>query len=386
MKYFPLIWAALWRKPARLVLTLLAVSAAFTLFGVTIGFNASVQNVIAMSPLDRAGAGARFGGGLPLAYKDEITRISGVKKITAFAGLNGYYQEKKNNVGILMVDPDAPDVIAQDFTLTRAQWAELARTRDGIFVSRLNAARYHLKPGDRFPLNTVAVSRRDGGKTWFLQVLGVVDDSTYFFNGFMVGNYDYFNEARLAAQHDTVGGYQVQFTSAERAETGAKDIDAHFANSATPTNTMTQKDASEAAAQAGINVPFVTSVVAGAGLFMILLLTGNGIAQSVRERIPEFAMLKTLGFSDGGVMALVFVEAAIPCLLGAGVGIVVSKLFAAQVPHLFPPNVATLPAPYMSPAVLSLAFVFAVIVALLSAVIPALRIQRLDVATALSGR
>jgi putative ABC transport system permease protein len=386
VKYFPLVWAALWRKPTRLILTLLSVSVAFTLFGVMIGFNASVQNVIAMSPMDRAGTGARFGGFLPLAYKDQLLKIPGVKKVTAFAGLPGYYRDKKNNAFILMVDTDAPDVIALDFTLTRAQWAELAANRNGVFVSRLNAARYNLKTGDVFPVLTVAVTRRDGGKLWPLKVLGVVNDSTYFFNGFTVGNYAYYDEARLPAQQGTVGGYQVQFTNADVAERTAHDIDVAFANSSTPTSTMTQRDGAESAAAAGINIPFVTTVVAAAGLFMILFLTGNGIAQSVRERIPEFAMLKTLGFSDAGVMALVFVEAAIPCLLGAAIGIAVSKLFAAQVPHLFPPNMPTVPAPYMSPAVLSLAFVFAVIVAFASAVIPALRIRRLDVAAALTGR
>jgi putative ABC transport system permease protein len=128
------------------------------------------------------------------------------------------------------------------------------------------------------------------------------------------------------------------------------------------------------------------TVVAGAGLFMILFLTGNGIAQSVRERIPEFAMLKTLGFSDAGIMALIFVEAAIPCFMGAAIGIALALIWAKQVPHLFPPNVLALPAPYMSPLVLSLAFVFAILVAFLSTVLPALRIRRLDVATALSGR
>jgi putative ABC transport system permease protein len=386
MKYLPLVWAALWRKPARLILTLLSVSVAFTLFGVMIGFNASVKNVIANSPMDRAGMGARFGGPLPLAYKDQLLKIPGVKNVTAFAGLPGYYRDKKNSAFVLMVDTDAPDVIALDFTLTRAQWAQLAQTRNGLFVSRLNAERYHLKAGDDFPILTAAVTRMDGGKLWPMKVLGVVDDSTYFFGGFMVGNYAFFDEARLLAQHGTVNGYQIQFTNADVAEGAAHDIDVHFANSDKPTSTMTQRDGAERAAAAGINIPFVTTVVAGAGLFMILFLTGNGIAQSVRERIPEFAMLKTLGFSDGGVMALVFIEAAIPCMLGAVIGFGISKAFAAQVPHLFPPNMPSVPAPSMSPAVLGLALVFAVVVAFASAVIPALRIKRLDVAAALTGR
>ncbi len=386
MKYFPLVWAALWRKPARLILTLLSVTMAFTLFGVTIGFNASVENLVAMSQMNRAGTGARFGGPLPYAYKGEILKIPGVTKVTAFAGLHGYYRDKKNNIGILMLEPDAADVMVRDFALTRAQWAELAATPDGVFVTKIQAQQNHLKAGDTLPVLTASVTRLDGNKAWTFKVLGVVDESLGFFNGIIIGNYKYFDDARLATQHGTVGGYQELFVSDDIAESTARTIDAHFANSPTPTRTTTEKDDSESSAEAGINVPFVTSVVAGAGLFMILFLTGNGIAQSVRERIPEFAMLKTLGFSDAGVMALVFVEAAIPCLMGAVIGIAIAKAFAARVPYLFPSNMQALPAPYMSPAVLGLAFVFAVIVAFVSAALPALRIKRLDVATALSGR
>jgi putative ABC transport system permease protein len=125
--------------------------------------------------------------------------------------------------------------------------------------------------------------------------------------------------------------------------------------------------------------------VAGAGLFMILFLTGNALAQSVRERIPEFAVLKTIGFSDGGVMALVFAEAILPCLLGAAAGMAIARWFVSVIPHLLPPGVG-LPLPYLTPTVYALAFVSAVIVAGLSAVVPAERLRRLDVATALSGR
>ena len=157
-----------------------------------------------------------------------------------------------------------------------------------------------------------------------------------------------------------------------------------YASSGTPTRSIPEKELQEGASQAGLNMPLITEAVAGAGLFMILFLTGNGIAQSVRERTPEFAMLKTLGFSDLSVMALVFAEAAIPCLLGAVIGLALATLLASETPRLMPN--AFLPVPYLAPSVLGTALVFAALVALASAVIPALRIRRLDVATALSGR
>ncbi|HWC62513.1 MAG TPA: ABC transporter permease, partial [Rhizomicrobium sp.] len=139
----------------------------------------------------------------------------------------------------------------------------------------------------------------------------------------------------------------------------------------------------ESGSQAGIDIPFVTLVVAGAGLFMILFLTANGIAESVRERIPEFAMLKTLGFSDFLVMALVFVETAIPCVLGAAVGLGLATAFVQKIPELMPPNVF-LPVPRMSVWVLGMAMISAVLVALVSAAFPVIRLRRLDIAAALT--
>jgi putative ABC transport system permease protein len=141
----------------------------------------------------------------------------------------------------------------------------------------------------------------------------------------------------------------------------------------------------QARSQATINIPFVTMVVAGAGLFMVLFLAGNGIYLSVRERIPEFAVLKTLGFSDWSVMALVFAEAAIPCLLGSAIGLGLATAFAGKVPSLMPPSFY-LPAPYLPASVLGAGMLCAIVVALLSAVVPAWRLRRLDIAAALSRK
>ncbi len=384
MKYFPLVWAALWRRPTRLILTLLSVSVAFTLFGVTIGFNASVQDLIARSLDNRIFVYASFGGPSPLAYKEQIARVPGVTNVAYNAGIPGYYQDKKNSVFVIMADDGSRNVM-KETSLTPANWDQLQATRSGVFITQRIAARYHLKAGDAFPVLTVAATRADGTKSWPFTVLSVVDDIPQAPNGAIFGNYEFLDQSRPLAQRGTVNAFQILVDNPDHADQIAHTIETMFANSGTPMRAVTDKASSESASQAGINIPFVTTVVAAAGLFMILFLTGNGIAQSVRERIPEFAMLKTLGFSDAGVMALVFVEAAIPCLLGAAIGIGIAKVFAQALPKLFPPNFG-LPIPYMSPGVLSLAFVFAVIVAFVSAVIPALRIKRLDVAAALSGR
>jgi putative ABC transport system permease protein len=136
---------------------------------------------------------------------------------------------------------------------------------------------------------------------------------------------------------------------------------------------------------AGLNVKAVTREIAMAGMFMVLFLTANGIAQSVRERFAEFATLKTIGFSDASVMTMVVLEAAIPCATGAILGVGFAAWLARQIPALMPPGFG-LPMPTMSAAVFFLAAASAAVVALASSALPALRLRQMDIATALSGR
>jgi putative ABC transport system permease protein len=386
MKYFPLVWAALWRKPARLILTLLSVSVAFTLFGMMVGLNASFAHIVEMSRMDRIYVGPRFGGTLPMAAKDEIARLPGVTRIGVLGGVLGHYRDPKNTAIAVMLDA-AMQQVWTEVPLTFAQWAQLHATPSGVFVSRRIAARFNLKPGDALPILTGGSIRQDGSKTWPFTVLDVIDDLPTAQAGLILGNYEYFDQARIPALRGTVLQFQLLVRDPAQAAATATAIDAMFANSAGPTRSIPERTLAESNSRAGLDIPFVTEAVAGAGLFMILFLTGNGIAQSIRERIPEFAVLKTLGFSDAGLVALVFVEAAIPCLLGAAIGLLLASGITAQLPHLAPSAMTLpIPLPYLSPDVLALAFVFAALVAFASAVIPALRIKRLDVATALAGR
>jgi putative ABC transport system permease protein len=384
VKYFPLIWAALWRKPARTILTLLSVTAAFTLFGIMIGFNASVENLVKISKPDLVYVYSRFSNNLPLAYREQILRLPGVAKIGYLGTIPGaYYQDKKNRVFIRMVDEGWTEVMPAWFPITPARWHELQASPSGVFVSRVIAERYHLKQGSAFPLLTPIVTRQDGGKFWPFTVIGILEESPQSPDGYVLGNYAYLDESRPLAQRGTVSFYDVLAKDGRGGDT-AKAVDIMFANSPMPTYSDTDKAEAENGAQAGINVPFVTMVVAGAGLFMILFLTANSIAQSVRERIPEFAMLKTLGFSDTLVTMLVFVEAALPCLSGATIGLGLAAAFARRIPLLLPG--VYLPVPIMPPQILGLAMASAALIALLSTALPASRLTRLDIARALSGK
>ena len=386
MKYFPLIWAAISRKPIRTLLTFLSVIAAFLLLGLMFGLNASYAHIVDLSRRDRILIAPRFDGILTFAQREQIARLPGVTEVGSPGYIDGYFRDKKNRTFVIMMD-DGLRREWKELPLTPAQWDQLWASRTGVFVSRLVAARFGLKQGDPYPVLTLTPSREDGSNLWPFTVLGVVDDIPNYQLGFSIGNYAYLDEARRDVNRGHVTNIQLLVKDPDQTAQIADDIDRLYANSATPTDSIPERFLYQSAFQAGIDIPFVTEAVAGSGLVMILFLTGNSIAQSVRERIPEFAVLKTLGFSDAGVVALVFMEAAIPCLLGAAIGLSLAKALAAVLQRLIPSAPGfTLPKPYMPLSLFVLGFGMALVVAFASAAIPALRIKRLDVATALARR
>ena len=383
MKYLPLVWAGLMRKPTRAILTFLSVMIAFTLFGLTIGMNATFEKVSAAARSDRVYSNARFGGGqMILAMGRQIEQMPGVSMVAYDSVLFGYHEQTKNRVFALMVDDKLSKALTE-WPVTQAQWTAIQKTRNGIVISRQVADRWNLKPGDNFTITAPQNPRADGSP-WSLKVLDVADEVPYMGAGYMLGNYDYFNKARVAAKQDKVDQYFVQTSDPSKAADLAVAIDNRFANSAIPTQSITEKAALDIN-NSGIDIAAVDRDIAMAGMFMVLFLTANGIARSVRERFAEFATLKTIGFSDRGVMALVFLEAAIPCLLGAALGVGIAASISGFLPRLLPPGNGV-PVPTISVMVLAWAAGCAALVALVSSALPALRLKQMDIATALSGR
>ena len=386
MKFLPLIWAAVMRKPTRTILTLLSVMVAFMLFGLTIGMNATFDKVAANAHDDRIWTNMRFGGGpdgTPLAVAGQIAQLPGVAKVGYFGGLGGYHEDKRNRAFALMAD-DKFGTIFPDWPITPAQWTQLHQTRNGILVSRLQADHWHLKVGDIFTLVSPQIKRADG-KAWDMKVIAVTDDVPYITNGFLIGNYEYFNKAQALAKQDKIGQIITQVSDPSQTAAIAQRIDAHFANSTNPTQSTTEKAALDIS-NSGLDLATLDRKIALAGMFMVLFLTANGIAQSVRERLAEFATLKTIGFSDAQVMLLVFLEAALPCLIGAALGVGLAAFLSGQLPKLFSPAQGGVPLPTMTVMVFVWAAISASAVALISAALPALRLKRMDIATALSGR
>jgi putative ABC transport system permease protein len=390
MKYFPLIWTALWRKPLEAVLVWLAVTAAFTLFGLMAGLHVTYDHLIASSRMDRLDINARFPGAspkgllLPIGLRDQIARIEGVSAVGSYYWLWGYYQNPHKRARIIAVDQPMRAAWSE-LPLTSRQWITLLATPTGVFISRQPAARLGLKAGDTFPLIAAPQLRADRVPTWEFHVLGIVPDDPHI-GPFILGNYAYLDESRPLQDQGFVWGFRVAVAAGAQADEVSLRIDRHFGNSSTPTLTIPDKANTMYAVNSGFSLVTKTWPIAGAGIFMILLLTANGIAQSVRERTPEFAVLETLGYPDTSLMALVFAEALVPCVAGAILGTGLADLLSRLPAHFLPSDLSGVPKPTLSPEVLVWSIGCALLLAGASALAPMLRLRRLSVTDALADR
>lgn len=381
MKYLPLISAALVRRKLRTVLTLLSVAAAFTLFGLMMGTDAAYREMVEVINRSVVVSFPRFGDNLTDEMGQQLAGMPNVAAVSPGGSVFGYYRDPKVRAGLMMVGDAAG---WPNLPLSQAQWAQWRARPDGAFLSRVTAAQWGVKKGDFFSIVAPSLPRADGGHAWRFQVLDVLDDTPYWVGGFSFGSYQYFKMSRPAADQAKAGWFQAVVKDPAAAEDTAIAIDARYANSAIPTDSISERMMRVSAGDFFVNVAAVTRRVAAVGLFMILLLTAHGMAQSVRERLGEFAVLKTIGYSDSGVIALLFAEALAPAILGAGLGLGLAASLAGRIPKLLPS--LFLPEPYLSSLVIAEALVAVVLLAFLSVILPALRLKRLDVAAILSGR
>jgi len=385
MKYIPLVWAALRRKPVRSALTFLSVTVAFTLFGLMIGLNATIELVAQRAHADRVWTFLRFdNSGLPIAVAKRIATMPGVKDSTVMIYFPGYVGDPKNRVFVIMADREYERVYP-DQGLTQEQWQAVHKERDAIVMSQKQAALWHKKIGDNLTIISPETTRADGTKTWTFKVVGISEDITQAPAGFIIGNYDYYDKSRPLTEQGKINEVDFLVRDPAQAVSVGQQVDRLFANSASPTLSDTEVSAMSTNNFGGMDVKAITRDVSLAGLLMMLFLTATVIAQSVRERRAEFATLKTIGFSDSALMALVVVEAALPCLVGAICGVAMAAWLAQHLQVLMPPNFG-LPAPTMSASVIVWALASACAVALASTALPVLRLRRMDIAAALSGR
>jgi putative ABC transport system permease protein len=324
--------------------------------------------------------------GLTIGMRDQLAKIPGVKGVGLMRILFGYHQEPDKFLGVTVVD-EATVHALPEFGLTEKHWKELEATPTGLFFSRTDAATWNVKRGDTFLLSTQQSVREDGATVWTFTVLGVIDDPSPFFDWTprIYGNYHHVDAERLTDRRG-----RVNFMLAAEQPDEAKEIcgivDRTYANSATPTYCVPLRQDATMLMNSVLGMRQMSLGIAAAGLFMILFLCANGVADSVHERMPEFAVLKTIGFSDRELSAVVFLEAAAPVLAGAVAGIGLAEVFGTPLSRFGPEGTFGIPEPAISPLVVALAVAAALLIAALSSVLPLRRLRTMEIAAVLSGR
>jgi putative ABC transport system permease protein len=380
VKYLPLIWVGIWRKKSRAVLMLLQIASAFLLFGLLQGLNSGIKQAIARTHSDRlyVGSSVSLGLPLPLGMLPQLKSIPGVKLATPLSQFPSMYQQPGQAIPLNAVDPGAFFGIFPDYVVPQAQLDAMKSDRTGVILGATLARRYGLKVGDRLALQT-QTPKRDGSNNWGLNVLGIFDVPTQPSGASAaIANYDYFNEARLA-DRDTALLFIVLADSPAHAPQVASAIDKAFANSTHETRTQSEGDLAASQIQRIADIDLIVGGIITAVFFALLLATSALMMQSIRERVPELAVLKTVGFSDRLVMSLILVEAVVFCVFSAGIGLALASLILPQARALI--GITSMPA-----VVIGAGVGFAVALALIGGSVPAWQGLRLQVAQALAER
>ena len=387
MRYLPLLWAGLFRKKTRTILTLLSVIVAFLLLGLLHAVKVAFESGAESADAKRLLTTARYSiiEPLPIAHLRPIERVAGVVGVAYADWFGAKYQNESNAFPVFAVDPTRYLDMYPEFTIPREQREAFVKTRTGAVAGRRLVDRFGWTLGQKLPISSEIHPKADGDMNWAFDLVGILDADNPAQRGntdVVLINVAYFDEARQTGKGKT-GWYIERIADPARARAISVEIDRLFVNSPDETKTQPEKEfAVGFAKQIGDMGALVTRILA-AVFFTILILTGNAMAQSVRERIPELAILKTLGFSDGKVTALVLAEAGLLLLLGGGLGMVIA---AALLPVLNGATGGRFPPLFVSADTWLLATAVAVTLALAVGLPPAMRARRLKIVDALAGR
>ncbi|TMQ24715.1 MAG: ABC transporter permease [Candidatus Rokuibacteriota bacterium] len=387
MKYLPLLWAQLFRKRTRTILTLLSVLIAFLLFGLLHAVQTAFESGADAADARRLLTTARYSiiEPLPMSYLARIERVPGVAGVAFADWFGAKYQNESNAFPVFAVDPARYLDMYPEFAIAPEQREAFGKTRTGAVAGQRLADRYGWKVGQKLPISSEIHTKADGSLNWEFDLVGLIDAEDPAVRGntdVVLINVAHFDEARQFGKGKT-GWYVVRVVDSEQARAVSSAIDTLFMNSPDETKTAPEKEfAIGFAKQIGDVGALVTRILI-AVFFTILLLTGNTMAQSIRERIPELAILKTLGFSDRAVTALVLGEAALLLVLGGGLGMTAAL---GLMPLLNGATGGRFPPLFVDGSSWLLAALIAAGLTLAIGLPPAVRVGRLRIVDALAGR
>lgn len=380
MKFLPLVWSNLRRKRVRTFFTLLSILVAFLLFGYLGAVRNAFDIGIQIAGVDRLVMTHKTSIilPLPLSYQDRIATVPGVVDVANATWFGGVYQDPKNFFAQMAVDPERYLRLYPEFLLPEDQKKAWLADRTGAICGRYLADRFHWKIGDRIPL-TAPWQKKNGSNSWEFTLDGIYDgatpatDVTQF-----LFHWKYLDESRVR-RNGMVGWYIIRISPPDQAPQIVKRLDALFANSDNETKTSTEKAFMVGFAKQVGNIGAIITAILSVVFFIILLVAGNTMMQSVRERITELAVLKTVGFPNGLILMLVLSESVVLAVVGGVLGLGLAWLLISR----GDPTGGALPIFLMPPESAVLGAAFILLLGLATGTIPALEAMHLRVVEAL---
>ena len=378
MKFSALIFANLFRKKIRLVLTVGSFAVALFLFAflgvVRNAFNrgADVAGADRLVVIDRVS----IINLIPLKYRDQILQIPGVKSITHNNWFGGVYQDEKNFFPQFVIDPESQRQVFPELLVPDDQWNAFLKDRQGAIAGARTAERFHWKVGDRIPIKTTLY----GGGSWEFNLDGIYhgqrpeDDETQFWL-----QWDYFEERIPPEIKGQIGWYVLRVNNPEDSVRVAKAIDDKFANSPSETKTETESAFAAGWVKQFGNIQFLIMTIGSVVFFTLLLVTGNTMAISVRERTAELAVMKAIGYSGPRVLIFILAESLVIALIGGLLGLGLALL---AVPAIARALNGMLPTLLLEPSILVLGLIAALAVGIASGILPGLGAMRMRVVEA----
>jgi putative ABC transport system permease protein len=378
VKFSSLIFANLFRKKIRLMLTVGSFAVALFLFAflavVRNAFNrgADVAGADRLVVIDRVS----IINLIPLKYRDQILQIPGVKSITHNNWFGGVYQDEKNFFPQFVIDPENQRQVFPELLVPDDQWNAFLKDRQGAIAGAKTAERFHWKIGDRIPIKTTLY----GGGSWEFNLDGIYhgdrpeDDETQFWF-----QWDYFEEKVPEEVKGQIGWYVLRVNNPEDSVRVAKAIDDKFANSSSETKTETESAFAAGWVKQFGNIQALILTIGSVVFFTLLLVTGNTMAISVRERTAELAVLKAIGYSGRRVLFFILAESLVIALLGGLLGLGFALL---AVPALARVLNGLVPQLLLEPSILILGLVSAIVVGIASGILPGLGAMRMRVVEA----
>jgi putative ABC transport system permease protein len=384
VKFFHLVWAGVWRRPGRAVLTMLSIVTAFVLFGLLQGLVSGIDNAVQATHADVLVTQSRVSqvDPLPISMLAQIAQVPGVKGATPLTVFHGaYHSAAPINTAGYAIDTATVEATDTDHTIPQKDLDALKATRNGVILPSVVAGQFKLKVGDAMPYKTPFwTNKNEASGAWPLQVVGIFpfNPKDLFFGRAILVNYDFVDPAR-SASNGTTSVYLVRVADPTQADQVGARIDALFRNSSNETKTQSEQQLVADQIKSIGDIGFVVRAVVSAAFFTLLFSVGAVMMQSVRERTPELAVLKTLGFSDRTVLGLILAEALVLCLFAAAIGLGLASM-------LFPIAKAAVGLDVSAGPLLLVGFAIAAGLAIVAGLPPAWRAMRISIVDALAGR